>query len=747
MSKVNNIKKQIIPFLNKMYDNKLNFISNSWYMDNKQKLYKLQIFEDGYLISSDSEYPEELEKLPENNTFINVKIYLKKVNRSYFVNNKKSIFKFSFLLNNCVYHYVFSDLINDPVSFNNTQIESKKRKRCYSEEEIRISRKSKRKEKKIDWSKMVSASKVRNYLLNDTLLDWLSEYNVTSLDMDVTRVRPYSHTTISNFRENDNVDEFTKHIMDQGNLFEKEVIKLLSNKVKIVQASESFQAREVSNFNYTKKLMKEGVPVIFQGVLHNYENHTYGCPDLLVRSDYLNNIFNQELLSSSELNNKSLLLGKDYYYVVVDVKHSTLHFNVDFETLRNRDSVPAYKGQLYIYNQALAKIQGYNPMKAFILGKMWSWKEQTGTNFLEKLGVIDYSGFDSNYIQQTEDAIKWILRVRSEGHRWKLQPLPSIPELYPNMNNERDGQWKSLKRELSDSINEITSLWMCGVKNRIIGHSNNIKSYKDEECCAELLGFKQGKIAKTLDRIISINRDEETIISPEKIKIEKINNLEWRNINEDSLEFYLDYETMNSNLGHIMVENDNIGYQDNQFIFQIGLGHIKNGRWQYKSFVAPTNDLMGEIKMINAFWNHVNKILSDENKKKCHFVHWYSAEPISYKKLQNRVKAIGTSIPDMQFLDLYTLFRNEPITTNGALNFSLKSVAKAMNKHRLIKTSWDSNNPCSNGLNAMLLAHKAYKESNGKIDESNVIMHNIIHYNHVDCKVLWEIISYLRGNH
>ena len=155
-----------------------------------------------------------------------------------------------------------------------------------------------------------------------------------------------------------------------------------------------------------------------------------------------------------------------------------MHFNVDFTTLRNRDSVPAYKGQLYIYNEALAKIQGYNPMKAFILGKMWSWKNQVGTNFLEKLGTIDYSGFDSNYIQQTKDGIKWVLRVRKEGHQWKLHPLPSIPELYPNMNNERDGQWKYLKHELSQKINEITSLWMCGIKNRIIAHSNNIFSYK-----------------------------------------------------------------------------------------------------------------------------------------------------------------------------------------------------------------------------------------------------------------------------
>ena len=134
-------------------------------------------------------------------------------------------------------------------------------------------------------------------------------------------------------------------------------------------------------------------------------------------------------------------------------------------------------------------------------------------------------------------------------------------------------------------------------------------------------------------------------------------------------------------------------------------------------------------------------------KEKCHFVHWYPAEPICYRKLKHRMLRCGSRLPDIDFMDLYQLFRNEPITVNGALNFSLKSIAKSMNAHRLIKTSWDSNNPCSNGLNAMLLAHKAYQESDSPLDESNVIMHNIIHYNMVDCKVLWEIISYLRENH
>ena len=71
MSKVNNITKCIIPCLNNIFNEQLNHVSNTWYLDNNQNLYKIILYEDGYLISSDSEYPEEINKLP-NEIFLKV---------------------------------------------------------------------------------------------------------------------------------------------------------------------------------------------------------------------------------------------------------------------------------------------------------------------------------------------------------------------------------------------------------------------------------------------------------------------------------------------------------------------------------------------------------------------------------------------------------------------------------------------------------------------------------------------------
>ena len=38
--------------------------------------------------------------------------------------------------------------------------------------------------------------------------------------------------------------------------------------------------------------MKKGIPIICQAVLYNFEDKTYGLPDILIRSDYINKLVN-----------------------------------------------------------------------------------------------------------------------------------------------------------------------------------------------------------------------------------------------------------------------------------------------------------------------------------------------------------------------------------------------------------------------------------------------------------------------
>ena len=61
--------------------------------------------------------------------------------------------------------------------------------------------------------------------------------------------------------------------------------------------------------------MRQGVPLIYHGVLHNKDNNTFGIPDIIIRSDYINEIVECEEQDNSlrpasffnKLSNKSEL--------------------------------------------------------------------------------------------------------------------------------------------------------------------------------------------------------------------------------------------------------------------------------------------------------------------------------------------------------------------------------------------------------------------------------------------------------
>jgi len=595
----------------------------------------------------------------------------------------------------------------------------------------------------INWNTMISPSKIRNYLLKDPLLDWLQEYNIISVNSTPNKTNSKHLYPNTKLRVN-GVDNFTEFIMNQGIVFENEVYKFLKRKFQTVKIGEAYQARSVDKFNETINCMKKGIEIIYQGVLHDYENKIYGCPDLLVRSDRINDIFQSNILPHNICLKGSIKLNTPYHYIVIDIKHSTLYLTSDGIHLRNCNSIPCYKGQILLYTKALGTIQGYQSQYGFVLGKKWICTKNNRTtssdDFMNKLGVIDFNNFDSEYNKKVVEAIKWVTKMRNEGHKWTLLPLPSIPELYPNMKNEKDGKWRSIKNELNNSINEITSIWMCGIEKRKKAHMKKVYSWKNKKCNSDILGFKKGKIYNTVNNILKINRQKRDLI---RVNSLTTTNNEWRYFGDDTMEFYIDFETINSNMGQCTLSNNNMNYNSNDIIFMIGIGYSINNIWNYKCFTIKQNNKDEELLMVQNFWDYIKRLLIEENKSEPLFIHWSRAEQTQYHKLQ--LRHLEHNLPNMKFFDLYNLFLKNNIVVKDALNFSLKSIAKAMYNNKLIKSSWNSESLCSNGLNAMLLAFKLYKH-NETVTQNEPTMRDIIYYNTIDCKVLWEILSYLRNN-
>jgi hypothetical protein len=306
------------------------------------------------------------------------------------------------------------------------------------------------------------------------------------------------------------------------------------------------------------------------------------------------------------------------------------------------------------------------------------------------------------------------------------------------MKNEKDGQWHYIKNDLNKRIHEITDIWQCNVKRRKLAHENNIFSWTDTLCNSEILGFsKKSQYYVIVNGILDINRQNIDILRPYKILHDREN---WDIISDNILEFYLDFETLNSNFGSIIKEGI-ISYDDNEYIFLIGLGYEKEGVWKFTNFLMKDKNTHEENIVFDKFFAYVNYLLKINNKTIAKFYHWSQAEVISYNKFKNKNKII---VNDKHFIfyDLYNVFIKEPILIKGALNFSLKTIAKTLYNHKLIESTWKTSSPCSNGLNAMILANNLYNK-NANIDNEPV-MKEIIYYNEIDCKVMYEIHNLMK---
>ena len=604
--------------------------------------------------------------------------------------------------------------------------------------------------KVVNTSDWISATKTKNYLLKDPVLDWLEKYYM-SLGYGI------SDNSVSKERIKQDRELITKEftilqntLFKKGNEFEKLIYQELENKVgkkNCVDVITSYKECCYDKMKDTIKYLELGIPIIRQAVLYNDSNKTYGIADLLIRSDFINKLFDDKI---EHINNDEINIGckfsPNYHYRVIDIKWSQLQLCSDGFKILNSDRYPAYKGQLAIYNLALGKIQNYIPNNAYILGKSYKFECQSekyhNSSSFSRMGHILFDDFDNKYIELTKHAIDWYRDMLTNGSKWNLT-TSYRSELCPNMCNNNDAPYTNIKHELAKKKSEITSIWKVGVKNREIAFTNKIFNWNDEKCTSERLGLTKNT-AIIVDNILDINRSTKQLYSPEKIKSELYN---WRN-EDNYFDFYIDFETIND-----VFYKDNINIHDNineSYIFMVGVGYIDNNKnWAFKEFHIDKLNLQEEVKMIKDFKTYVLNIFEKNKKcsiKKMRFFHWSQAEMTFLEKFNNKNNnIINTFLSNIDFADLYKIFISEPITIHGAVTFKLKDISNALSNAGLISSNWKNLN-ISNGLTAMLDGCTYYKfvEKNSPTKEMKDLFQEIINYNEIDCKVMFEIVNWMR---
>jgi hypothetical protein len=595
---------------------------------------------------------------------------------------------------------------------------------------------------KDDWTDWVSATATRNYVLDDPLLDWLGLYGKEHGFKSDFQLPGYDSRT-----------DFSRFVMRKGREFEDAVVKHLKTLLPIYNiATNPMQSRKLEAAEQTFEAMCRGEPAISQAVLRDAESRTYGLADLLVRSDELSRLFPSCLTEEEASITAPDLDGSPWHYRVIDIKFTTLHFYSGGGLSDSGGSAWAYKVQVYIYNQALGRLQGYLPPEAFLLGRGWEQtiKRQSlrGTSCLDRLGAVPqgYASRSKGSVGSMADAaVSWIRHLRSEGADWQVLPEPSIPELRPNMGSTSDQPWHHAKQQIGSELEDLTLLWQVGLKGRTQAHEANVFRWPDPDCVSSAVGVTGVKRAPTLDAMLEINRSQGgRPVLPDKLTASET---EWRK--EAPLEFFVDFETV-SDLDDDFSRIPERGGQP--LIFMIGCGHIEQGEWKWTGFTVESLTESSEAEIIDSWVAHMEEVKRriDPNGDEPLVFHWSHAEQSTFETAFNSAKERHPTKgwPDPHWYDFLKLvIREEPVVVRGAFGFGLKSIANAMHGHGLIETLWDAGP--TDGLGAMVGAWWSASEAENldcSLGDVQMMM-EIQRYNEVDCKVMMEIICYLRTYH
>jgi hypothetical protein len=539
----------------------------------------------------------------------------------------------------------------------------------------------------------------------------------------------YSDWKLSLGHENKN--EIADLHSEIGLKWKKKVIEKISKKLQRGESNSNIKITDskIKDSLQTLYKMNNGEPIIYKPYLYDKEENLVGIPDLLVRNDCIKEIFeNLDKYDVIALSSQQSNFG-NFYYIPVTLKFSSISLDENGKTMINLPKIKKYKIEIFTYCKILYKLQGILPKFSFIIGKsvIPYFNKNNAINDLDDViknpGLINFATQDNMIVKLFYEGIRWLRDVKTDGKTWKLSPM-----LYPNLKT-RNNDVEKIKT--AKEVFEITEIYYCNYWNRMIAFNQGIFNWNDKLLDANVLNIKDSEKDR-VNGILKINRGEildnngnQLQYFPTKIK-NNINN--WKN--ELSDEMFVDFETVRNNLD---LESED----EDEFIFLIGIYYKGN----YECFIMDELTLESEkncVKNFQKFW---------ESKGKPRIFYWY-AELKMWAKCEKRHCCL---FKIDNWIDLYTIFYEEPFFVKGCKNFKLKSYIKALNDIGKIKVEIQPDE-CSDGLDAMLIAWKFYNKEESLIKTRSVStnevkrkLNNVIIYNKLDCIYLEVLLKFIRN--
>ncbi|MCF7835879.1 MAG: TM0106 family RecB-like putative nuclease [Candidatus Marinimicrobia bacterium] len=414
--------------------------------------------------------------------------------------------------------------------------------------------------------------------------------------------------------KSEEVNAFVQMLWDQGVSYEEKVVSELGDFLDLSAEGLSMEER----FERTIKAMKEGVPLIYQGVL--IQDNLRGIPDLLRRVS-------------------------DGQYIPIDIKSGMGRENVDMENGKSGKLKKNYAVQLALYCDALNRL-GFENNKIGIIHDIKGNEVVYDLNL--PVGVVDKTTFWEFYEKTKEEVLALLQnQIRNKP------AMAGICKLCP--------WYESCKKWVEDR-DDLTGLFYLGRKNRdVIAEDTGIKRIGDLASAdvEELMDMKKrdksflkGVGRKTFEKIVA----RANILSVTKQPV-VYSDVRFPNV---SYELFFD------------IEDD----PTKEFIYLHGVyERSKNGE-RFLDFTARDITVDEEKRAWKEFWDYIRSLPKDDFA-----VYYYSPhERVTYQRMQINYPDIVSEEEVNEFfnnpnvIDLYQIVLKNTDWPLGS--YSLKAIAQ-----------------------------------------------------------------------
>jgi hypothetical protein len=248
-------------------------------------------------------------------------------------------------------------------------------------------------------NRLVTGTNVKNYLMNDPLIDWFNEYANVPINKSSSSSYNHNHNSKSTivskiskktkrskkskkskssktFKNEKTIKKIIKDINNDkqnvnilykyGNDFEDKIISELKLRYNVctINTNKMNGYNEINYKKTIKAIKSNKYDIIYQGVFLYRDRSIGGSPDIIAKGYVINDITKNMNIMKNNIEYVNYIPDSELNsYFIIDIKWSTIPLCTSNNLIRNEGLYPAYKGQIAIYNYILGKITGKYKIK------------------------------------------------------------------------------------------------------------------------------------------------------------------------------------------------------------------------------------------------------------------------------------------------------------------------------------------------------------------------------------------------